>query len=116
MAFALTVVLNLAALSVLRPVCGKEVCYDVVGCFNNNPPFDNAGNELPGSPVEVGTKFHLYTIEKRDIATSLVYTQPVSITNSNFRSDRPTKVVIHGLNNKETSDWIIKIRKALLLR
>ena len=95
-------------------VSGKEVCYPVVGCFNNDAPFNNADHALPSNPLELGTKFHLYTWEKTEVPTSLVYTQPVSITKSNFRSDRPTKVIIHGLNNSERSQWIIDMRRAFL--
>ncbi|KAK3767074.1 hypothetical protein RRG08_017949 [Elysia crispata] len=110
----LTVILNLAAMTAVSLVSGKEVCYPVVGCFNNDAPFNNADQALPSNPLELGTKFHLYTWEKTEVPTSLVYTQPVSIKKSNFRSDRPTKVIIHGLNNSERSQWIINMRRAFL--
>ncbi|GFS19016.1 pancreatic triacylglycerol lipase-like [Elysia marginata] len=105
---------TISIFAVVLSVLGKEVCYPVVGCFNNDPPFNNADDELPSNPVEVGTKFHLYTREKMYVPTSLMYTQPVSITKSNFRSDRPTKVIIHGLNNNEKSQWMIDMRIELL--
>ena len=102
------------AMTAVSLVSGKEVCYPVVGCFNNDAPFNNADQALPSNPLELGTKFHLYTWEKTEVPTSLVYTQPVSIKKSNFRSDRPTKVIIHGLNNSERSQWIINMRRAFL--
>lgn len=113
MAIRLTLIF-ISSLAAVLYAYGEEVCYSVVGCFNNDPPFDNADDELPSNPIKVGTKFHLYTRERADIATSLVYTQPISITQSYFSSDRPTKVIVHGLNNDETSEWIIDMRKAFL--
>ena len=33
-----------------------EVCYNDLGCFRNNNPFDNTYGELPDSPDEINVR------------------------------------------------------------
>ncbi|GFO19597.1 pancreatic lipase-related protein 2 [Plakobranchus ocellatus] len=109
-AFVFTVTLAANIVSGKR----KEVCYPVLGCFNTDPPFDNARAHLPQSPYTVMTSFHLYTRDNTEEADYLLYMSPRSILQSHFNSSRLTKFIIHGVKNDESSQWIINMRKALI--
>uniref|UniRef100_A0A8C3LN49 Triacylglycerol lipase n=1 Tax=Chrysolophus pictus TaxID=9089 RepID=A0A8C3LN49_CHRPC len=55
----------ITTLFLLDAAKGREVCYDRLGCFTDNPPWSGIpGRELagvPSSPAAVNTNFHLYT-------------------------------------------------------
>ncbi|KAK6617215.1 hypothetical protein RUM44_005546 [Polyplax serrata] len=92
------------------PILGKkEICYDVVGCFEL--PRKPSLKKPPQSPEMVDTKFWLYTrstvtnlevkyddllILRKD-AQLLYYGDDFeSIKNSTFNPGKPSKVLIHG--------------------
>lgn len=106
--------LGLSSSDVLRKQPQKSiVCYDNVGCFDNNPPFNNAAFYLPISPNELKTQFLLYTSQ---IGTDrLSYTDENSIQNSKFNKNYPLKIVIHGFQNTGFTPWVIKIVNHLLI-
>ena len=77
----------------------NEVCYDRLGCFNNEGPFRNPYlrpiNTLPQSPHFVGTKFLLYTRENNE-NEQILEANHQSISQSNFNPNRLTKIFVHG--------------------
>ena len=42
-------------------VAAEEVCYDDLGCFSNDAPYDVFFNFPPKTPDEINTEFLLYT-------------------------------------------------------
>ncbi|XP_073973353.1 pancreatic triacylglycerol lipase-like isoform X2 [Rhodnius prolixus] len=79
-------------LTLRNPRNKKEICYDLVGCFPPDRPFLKL---TPQNPEDLGTRFYLYTrnaseevIEYGDERTSLVA--------SDFRTDRMTRILVHG--------------------
>ncbi|KAK3612585.1 hypothetical protein CHS0354_042087 [Potamilus streckersoni] len=100
----------------VNPMINKTVCYNIVGCFDNYPPFDNADYDLPMSPEEVGTQFLLFT--RRNLAMNetqfISYTDISNITNSYFDATKKTKFIIHGFSNSITTEWIYEMKDELL--
>ena len=89
------------------------VCYDIVGCFNNNPPFNNAAFYLPISPDKLKTNFQLYTSAIGP--DRLNYADENSIRNSKYSKDYPLKIVIHGFQNTGQTPWVIRMINNILV-
>ncbi|XP_074652888.1 pancreatic lipase-related protein 2-like [Tubulanus polymorphus] len=91
----------------------NEVCFDGLGCFNNEHPFDNAALVLPDEPSEVGTVFYLFT--RHSASPQLLdYTRQETLEQSFFDPSTPTKFIIHGFNNDGKTSWVTEIVIALL--
>jgi hypothetical protein len=92
-----------------------SVCYPIVGCFDNNAPYDNAALELPQSPETIDTQFLLFTQEKPSTPEFLSYiNDDQSIENSKVNPSRWLRIIIHGFINNRDSDWIQPLRDELL--
>ncbi|CAF0991636.1 unnamed protein product [Rotaria magnacalcarata] len=96
------------------PVANTTVCYPVVGCFDNNEPFNNAGLEVPQSPEFIDTAFLLFTQESQTDPEFIVYDSDKSILNSSVSTSRWLRIIIHGFQNNRESVWIPKLRAELL--
>ena len=81
----------------------SSVCYDDVGCFDNFPPFSNAGNYLPVAPEDINTEFLLFTRKNLENEDTLNYKDESSILNSKFDRNLPLKLIIHGFGNNKTT-------------
>lgn len=93
----------------------SKVCYDGVGCFEGNHPFDNSLGELPDSPDKVQVRTFLWTRQNPVEAQELTYQNIASIEDSNFDGSRPTKVLIHGfMSSKDTSPIVANLSVAFL--
>ncbi|CAF4798813.1 unnamed protein product [Rotaria sp. Silwood1] len=94
---------------------GTTVCYPVVGCFDNNPPFDNAGLAVPQDPTVVNTHFLLFTNSAPTKSEFLQYNKnDSSITNSRFSNTKWLRIIVHGFTNNRNSLWIPRLTEELL--
>lgn len=94
----------------------KTVCYEYVGCFDTNPPFNNVGFYVPVSPNVLKTKFSLYRSSKNmKITDTLSYFNESSIKNSRYNKNFALKVVIHGFQNTGQTPWVLDLAKNLLI-
>ncbi|XDC66760.1 hypothetical protein R6Z07M_017942 [Ovis aries] len=95
---------------------GKEVCYDRLGCFSDDSPWagtiERPLKVLPWSPKEVNTRFLLYTNENPNNFQEIVADASI-IANSNFKTSRKTRFVIHGFTDKGDENWLQSICKNL---
>lgn len=96
------------------PVANTTVCYPLVGCFDNNEPFNNAGFEVPQSPDFVQTAFLLFTQESPTNPEFLQYDDDESILSANLNPSRYLRIIIHGFQNNRDSVWIPPLRNELL--
>uniref|UniRef100_A0A8B9DTX6 Triacylglycerol lipase n=1 Tax=Anser cygnoides TaxID=8845 RepID=A0A8B9DTX6_ANSCY len=79
---------------------GREVCYERLGCFTDDPPWSGIpGRELaglPSPPAAVNTNFLLYTRDNTMKHQKISPSNPSTIKASNFRAHRKTRFIIHG--------------------
>ncbi|KAM5272342.1 pancreatic triacylglycerol lipase [Ctenodactylus gundi] len=111
--------LPLWALSLLLgAVAGSEVCYDRLGCFSDDAPWagivERPLKVLPWSPSDINTRFLLYTNENQNNYQAVV-ADASSIRNSNFRTDRKTRFIIHGFIDKGEESWLANMCKNMFL-
>ncbi|XP_064607154.1 pancreatic lipase-related protein 2-like [Liolophura sinensis] len=86
-----------------------SVCYDRLGCFDNQPPFDEG--HLPASPEEIGVVLYHYWADtphnghviKREIP------MPDFRLPENYNSSLPVTVVIHGYNEDMYSPHLLAL-------
>ena len=99
-----------------QPRPNTTVCYPIVGCFDNNEPFNNAAFEVPQSPDYVNTAFLLFTQEAPTNPEFLSYDDDddESIRKANINPSRWLRLIIHGFQNNRDSEWILPLRSALL--
>jgi hypothetical protein len=90
------------------------VCYPLVGCFDNNDPFNNAGLEVPQSPEIIDTAFLLFTQEAPTNPEFLSYNNDDSIRNADIKPSRWLRIIVHGFTNNRTAPWISKLKTELL--
>ena len=94
----------------------NSVCFDdLVGCFSNQRPFDNAGDILPKSPSDINTEFFLFTPKYPIFSQQLYYENVASVRNSHFDTRYPLKIIIHGFSNNKSTPWILEMKNALLI-
>uniref|UniRef100_A0A8C2UCG1 Triacylglycerol lipase n=1 Tax=Coturnix japonica TaxID=93934 RepID=A0A8C2UCG1_COTJA len=108
----------ITALFLLDAAKGREVCYDRLGCFTDNPPWSGIpGRELtgvPSSPTAVNTVFHLYTRDNIRNYQKISASNPSTIKTSNFRAYRKTRFIIHGHLAGTDLPWIASMCKFML--
>ncbi|XP_078354767.1 pancreatic lipase-related protein 2-like isoform X1 [Oculina patagonica] len=91
------------------------VCYGKYGCFTRDKPFNNFWVWLPQDTSDVGTSFHLYTRNNREISQVIDDNDEGKLKASNFDISRRTILVIHGfMENK--NKWATRMKDALLAR
>ncbi len=96
------------------PRANTTVCYPLVGCFDNNDPFNNAGLEVPQSPEIIDTAFLLFTQEAPTNPEFLSYNNDDSIRNADIKPSRWLRIIVHGFTNNRTTPWISKLTTELL--
>ncbi|XP_070537615.1 inactive pancreatic lipase-related protein 1-like [Ptychodera flava] len=97
-------------------VVADEVCYGDLGCFTNDPPYDNTGRFLPESPEDIDVSFILLTRSNLLIPTVLVRNDTKGLAQSNFDPTKPTKFTIHGYTDDGLTAWAYDMAKALVER
>nr|XP_034372384.1 pancreatic triacylglycerol lipase isoform X2 [Arvicanthis niloticus] len=102
----------------LGAVAGREVCYDKVGCFSDDAPWsgtiDRPLKALPWSPSQINTRFLLYTNENQNnyqVGIAQITSDASSIRNSNFKTNRKTRIIIHGFIDKGEENWLSNMCK-----
>ncbi|CAF0827221.1 unnamed protein product [Rotaria sordida] len=97
------------------PVANTTVCYPIVGCFDNNEPFNNAALEVPQSPEFINTGFLLFTQEAPTNPEIFSYdANDESIMKSSINPSRWLRIIVHGFQNNRESVWIAKLKTELL--
>lgn len=97
------------------PQPGTSVCYPLVGCFDNNPPFDNAGLQVPQNPSVIDTQFLLFTHSTPTSPEFLQYhNNDSSIVNSKYNKSNWLRIIVHGFTNNRNSPWIKRLTEELL--
>uniref|UniRef100_A0A2C9JEY5 Lipase domain-containing protein n=1 Tax=Biomphalaria glabrata TaxID=6526 RepID=A0A2C9JEY5_BIOGL len=92
-----------------------QVCYGVLGCFNNSAPYNNSFGDLPKSPEELGVRIWLFTRDNRSSHDVLNYTDASSLSDSKFDPTKMTKFIIHGFSSSfEKTHWILEMKDKLL--
>ncbi|MFA8343507.1 MAG: hypothetical protein ACEPO8_11115 [Rhodothermaceae bacterium] len=85
------------------PITANAVCYGKYGCFTRDKPFNNFLVWLPQDPSDVGTSFHLYTRNNREISQIIDDNDEGKLKTSNFDISKRTIIVIHGFSGKLSS-------------
>lgn len=85
------------------------VCYTDLGCFYKNGTLSSM-NKLPHNTKTV---FYLWTFADQQNPQVLDWKKPATISNSLFRADRPTVLMIHGFTNDVNSVWVPDIKAAV---
>ncbi|CAF3013108.1 unnamed protein product [Rotaria sp. Silwood2] len=103
----------------ILPVTSKQantsVCYPVLGCFDNNEPYNNAGLEVPQTPEHINTQFLLFTQEASTTPETLFYDgNDQSIIESSINPSRWLRIIVHGFTNNRNSIWIKPLQDELL--
>ncbi|XP_072016455.1 pancreatic triacylglycerol lipase-like [Amphiura filiformis] len=114
MATKIIVRIIVAILPIISVLC-EEVCYDDLGCFSNDPPYDLLPGFPPESPDVVNVRFFLYTRLNRDLWMEVDRKEPESLATSLFNPARKTLIYIHGWNNVGyKSSFAVDLTNALL--
>ncbi|XP_780558.4 pancreatic triacylglycerol lipase [Strongylocentrotus purpuratus] len=110
----------LAILLCATLVSGREVCYDQLGCFvSDEAPFYHADDRpvdyLPDTRDELGTSFKLRTRDLQGAYQELSTYDSDTITTSDFKPWKKTKVIIHGFVKGSDVDWMEDMTNELLI-
>lgn len=90
------------------------VCYQLVGCFRDEGPF-NYLDTLPQAPDSIGTQFWLFTREMLATPEPLRYDDNgTSLHRSHFNSSRPVKIIVHGFGSSGHRAWVKQMTDNLL--
>ncbi|XP_074855666.1 pancreatic lipase-related protein 2-like [Carettochelys insculpta] len=103
----------IAALYLLDPIGGKEVCYKRLGCFSDEPPWAKIPGRplagLPCSPKFLNTTFTLYTRESRNNSQMISAIHSSTIKDSHFCSRRKTRFIVHGFVSTGKHGWVVQM-------
>ena len=77
----------------------EEVCFDDLGCFSNDSPYDSLPAFPPFPPSRINTRFILYTRLNKDLWMEVFRDDPESLATSLFQPELKTVVFIHGYAN-----------------
>ncbi|KAL6487261.1 hypothetical protein MHYP_G00038870 [Metynnis hypsauchen] len=100
----------------LGAACGAEVCYGELGCF---PEYPSNGSCIrppgfvPQSPEKIKTHFYLFTPENPD-KYQVISADRDSIAESNYKSHRKTRFIIHGFINRGDAYWLLDMCRVML--
>ncbi|EDV23023.1 uncharacterized protein TRIADDRAFT_57866 [Trichoplax adhaerens] len=83
-----------------------------LGCFSHQSPFDRILVPLPQSSRKIGVLFWLYT--RFCSYQSIHYSNPYSISPSNFKGNKDTKIIVHGYLDDSSTYWMNDMKDKLL--
>lgn len=96
----------------------KERCYQHIGCFSDDKPFNNLNllgkKYLPDSPAKIKPRFYLFTQQNKSVAEELFPYNRAAISSSGFDSRRMTIGIIHGFSASSQDYRLTDMRKAFL--
>ncbi|XP_063290899.1 pancreatic lipase-related protein 2-like [Pelobates fuscus] len=100
----------LSVIALLGIVKGGEVCYDKIGCFNDDIPWSGTEerliSRLPWSPEEIGISFLLHTRENPLDYHEVQAFNESTLSTSNFKNSRKSRFVIHGFISEGEASWL----------
>ncbi|XP_077987393.1 pancreatic triacylglycerol lipase-like [Glandiceps talaboti] len=94
-------------------VQADNICYGDLGCFTNDPPYDNSPY-LPQDPETVNVGFWLYTTDNRVVYQVIDRNDINTLFDSNFDKEKDSKFLIHGWFNSGDENWIISMKNSFL--
>lgn len=111
----------LLCLNLLFPT-SADICYPVVGCFDNNSPWTSLIRLAlpPENPGKVATfmYFHDRKTVSNSYANGVNFTifPNIDLSKVHFGVDKPTFVITHGYTDNGTLPWIINLKDTILNR
>ncbi|XP_073451926.1 pancreatic lipase-related protein 2-like [Aquarana catesbeiana] len=103
---------------IIQSVKTAEVCYDRLGCFSDKYPWSwtlqRLIPRLPWSPEKINTRFLLYTRDNLNSYQEISAIQYKTIEESNFKTFRKTRFIIHGFLDNGEKSWMIQMCQAML--
>ncbi|XP_013779480.1 pancreatic lipase-related protein 2-like [Limulus polyphemus] len=104
---------------ILERIKREEKCYDDLGCFSNGgnfyDPIKRPIDVLPQSRDVINTRFILYTSKDKNNYEILDPTDKNSISNSGIIPSANTKILIHGVTLRFSSErWLKKMKDEYL--
>lgn len=99
--------------SVIATFGNDTVCYNELGCFDNNYPWFQILRPfpMPDSPQEVNTTFYF---SNRETNKSYVETWPNIKMNVQFNASKPTYFITHGYSSDTNNNWFKNLTEAIL--
>ncbi|PIO24688.1 hypothetical protein AB205_0054930, partial [Aquarana catesbeiana] len=95
-----------------------EVCDDRLGCFSDEYPWSLTLQRpiphLPLPPEIINTRFLLYTRDNLNTYQEISAIQHNTIEESNFKTFRKTRFIIHGFLDNGENSWMIQMCQAML--
>ncbi|WAR22785.1 LIPR1-like protein [Mya arenaria] len=90
-----------------------ETCFNGIGCFSNEAPFNNAAGRLPQSPDAIRAVFSVYTRQNRNVP-QVISANPVLVRASFLSPYRKSIFIIHGYRDDGRETWVMDMKNALL--
>ncbi|XP_077310186.1 pancreatic lipase-related protein 2-like isoform X2 [Lithobates pipiens] len=104
---------------ILGAAKGKEVCYEDLGCFSDDPPwartFQRPVAKLPWSPDKIDTQFFLLTRENPKHHQIISARNVSSFNTSSFQTSKKTILIAHGMSDRAENSWVSDMCHELLL-
>ena len=96
----------------------REVCYNLLGCFNNNPPYHRhelINVWLPEPPSITATRHLVYSRAHRHTPVTVSYKDKSSVKDvTSIDPSLPLKVIIHGYLSDSTKKYYQDMKDLLL--
>lgn len=92
----------------------KQVCYDLVGCFELGPPWASAKRAcgIPQPPSKLTTTITFYAGSSKG---QVIYKYPkITIKDIPFLKNQPTYIITHGSNADSKEPWLTDARNGLI--
>lgn len=83
----------------------NKVCYEHIGCFSNEYPYNAYIMLLPESPEHMQIQFYLFTRQSSDTPHLLDPYDSKTIRRSSFDGSKETILIIHGYRGSGTTAW-----------
>ncbi|XP_073451925.1 pancreatic lipase-related protein 2-like isoform X2 [Aquarana catesbeiana] len=103
---------------IIHSVKTAEVCDDRLGCFSDEYPWSLTLQRpiphLPLPPEIINTRFLLYTRDNLNTYQEISAIQHNTIEESNFKTFRKTRFIIHGFLDNGENSWMIQMCQAML--
>ncbi|KAK3098616.1 hypothetical protein FSP39_021249, partial [Pinctada imbricata] len=94
----------------------RRNCYEDLGEFKTDPPFDNTLGFQPQCIRHISVTFQLFTNGQPTSPQILDLTDSTTITNSYFDGGLKTVFIVHGYRDSASSQWVKDMTAALLQR
>ncbi|KAK3091087.1 hypothetical protein FSP39_017022 [Pinctada imbricata] len=92
----------------------RSNCYEDLGEFKTDPPFNNTGGWEPQCIRHISTTFQLFTKGQTTSPQLLDLADSTTITNSHYDGSLKTVFIVHGYRDSASSQWVKDMVAALL--